>query len=140
MNLLRRLLGRPGTGDTGTLLKQLENTYDIPHSVQAAEALGRERQSYNQHVVDALAAAARSAVSQWEAQKMVLSSTHGVTPDKIVLAPHADPSRITIAAIHSLQQIARDGAQDIRDAAQSRVNELQSSIKDNWLAKQIEFG
>ena len=118
------------------ILESLKNEYDIENQVQAAETLGRMKNFGETNVVSELAAAAIKAARKWEAQRMTMAMMHGVRPQQIVVQPHVDATRVTVAAVQALRKLA-SRKDEVSQKAKQALGEVRNSVKNAEVARKI---
>lgn len=150
MDFLRNLFGKkqseqptaeettaaPSSEVIEKLLEDLRNEHDIEARVRASEELGELKSFGEKDVVSALVSAAKEAAMQWEVKRMTVAAMHGVRPEQIEVQPHADDSRVTIAAVKALHNLA-NRKDDIGKKSEAALEDVRRSIKIAELAKKI---
>jgi hypothetical protein len=124
--------------DIRRLLDDLKNENNIEAGVKVAEALGEVKNFGEEDVVSALASAAVKAAQQWEVQRMTVAMMQGVRPEQIIVYPHADASRITIAAVTTLRKLA-GRKDDVGQKAKGALQDIRKSIRNPELTKKMGF-
>ncbi|MFS8084685.1 MAG: hypothetical protein ACMG6H_03580 [Acidobacteriota bacterium] len=141
MGILSRVFGGPDAAappleitdaqraEIEKLLQDLGNEYDIEGRIKASEELALLESFGSFDVTSGLASAARKAAMQWEVKRGTMAMMHGVRPEQIHVQPHADDSRVAVAAAHALRKLAKrkDG---VGKSSKAALEDLRASIKN----------
>jgi hypothetical protein len=147
MDFLRNLFGRKRSAPPEEiteaqkaaiqkLLGDLGNEFDIEGRIKASEELGGLRNFGEADVVSALTSAAKKAVMQWDVKRMTMAARHGVRPEQIDVRPHADDSRVTIAAAKALRKLA-NRKDETGKKSKAALEDIRKSIRSTELSRKI---